>query len=103
MLPIMQRLIMPRLAALKEKRITAALLGEWIETHHQTCADLRAVAEWMRIHPHDPVWRIDAVIAASRAHVGVTRENCAMQHEHVITEYEHSSVHCRRIRQPACA
>ena len=57
----------------------------------------------MGIHRHEPVRRIDPIIAASRAHVGVTRENCAVQHEHVVAKHEHATVHRARIRQPACA
>ena len=50
MLPVMQWLVVPRFAGLKQKRITASAFGERIEAHHQARADLRAVAERMRIH-----------------------------------------------------
>ena len=54
-------------------------------------------------HRHEPVRRIDPIVAASRAHVGVARENRAVQHQHVLAEHEHAAVHRRRIRDPACA
>ena len=54
-------------------------------------------------HRHEPVRRIDPIVAASRAHVCVTRKNRAVQHEHVLAEHEHAAVHRRRIRDPACA
>src|SRR2546430_136098 len=44
MLSIMERLIVPRFAALQEKRITAALLGHWIETHHRAQTKLSVFA-----------------------------------------------------------
>ena len=50
MLPIVQRLIVPGLAGLKEKRITAAAFGEKIDTHHGAQTELRVFAERMRIH-----------------------------------------------------
>jgi len=103
MLSIMQRLIVPRFAALKEKRITATALGKRIKTHHQTRADLRGLAKRMRIHCHNPVRRIDPIIATSRADVCVTREDCAVQHQHVVAEHEHAAVHRRRIGEPRCA
>src|SRR5713101_8136496 len=103
MLSIVQWLIAPRLAALKQKGITAAAFREWIETHHQTSAKLRALAKRMRVHRHDPVRRIDPVVAAARAYIGVTRKNRAVQHEHVVAENEHLSIHRRGIRYPARA
>ena len=54
-------------------------------------------------HRHEPVRRIDPIVAASRAHVRVARENRAVQHQHVLAEHEHAAVHRRRIRDPACA
>ena len=56
----------------------------------------------MRIHSHDPVGRIDPVVAAPRAHVRVTRENRAMQHQHVATEHKHFAIHRRGIWDPRC-
>ena len=53
-------------------------------------ADLCAFAERMRIHSHDPVRRIDSIVAASSADVCVTRKNRAMQHQHVLAEHEHA-------------
>src|SRR6266567_7740684 len=103
MLPVMQWLVVPRFAALKQKRITAAAFREWIETHHQSPAELHVFIYRMRVHPHEPVWRIDPVVAAARAYIGVTRKNCAVQHEHVVAEHEHLSIHRRGIREPACA
>ena len=50
MLAVMQWLAVPRFAGLKQKRITASAFGERIEAHHQARAELRAVAERMRIH-----------------------------------------------------
>src|SRR5690349_23091125 len=64
MLSIMQRLAIPRFAALKEKRITAPPFGERIEAHHQARPNLCGVAERMRIHRHDPIRCIDAVVSA---------------------------------------
>src|ERR1039457_5528739 len=58
MLPIVQRLTVPRLAGLKEKRITAPAFGEQIETHHRAQTELCGIAERMRIHAHDPVGRV---------------------------------------------
>src|SRR5581483_369371 len=78
MLTIVQRLVVPGFAGLKQERITASTFGQGIEAHHEAAADLGAVAERMRIHAHKPVRRIDSVIAASCAHVGVTRKNRAM-------------------------
>ena len=37
----------------------------------------------MGIHPHEPVRCVDPIVAALRAHVGVARENRAVQHQHV--------------------
>ena len=54
-------------------------------------------------HRHEPVRRIDPIVAASRAHVRVARKNRAVQHQHVLAEHEHAAVHRRRIRDPACA
>ena len=54
----------------------------------------------MGIHPHDPVRRIDPVVAASCADVRVARENRAVQHEHVVAEHEHLAIHGSRIRDP---
>ena len=54
-------------------------------------------------HRHEPVRRIDPIIAAPGAHVGVARENRAVQHQHALAEHEHAAVHRRRIRDPACA
>src|SRR5438132_3385570 len=103
MLPVMQWLAVPRFATLKEKRITASLFGERIQTHHQTRTELGRVGERMGIHCHEPIRRIDLIDAAPRAYVRLTRETRAVQHEHVLAEHEHASVHRRRIRQPACA
>ncbi len=57
----------------------------------------------MRIHRHEPIRGVDPIIAAPCAHVGVTREDCAVQHEHVLAKHEHATVRRARIRQPACA
>ena len=100
MLPIMQGLVVPRLTALKEQRITAALFGQRIEAHHQAAADLCVLAEGVRIHRHDPIRRVDPIVTAPCAHVRVTRKNSAVQHEHVIAEHKHASIHRRRIRHP---
>src|SRR5438067_5907696 len=94
---VMQWLAVPRFAALKEKRIPASLFGERIQTHHQTRTELGRVGERMRIHRHEPIRRIDPIVAAPRAYVRVTRENRAVQHEHVLAEHEHAGVHRRRI------
>src|SRR5439155_13055720 len=75
MLPVMQWFSVPRFAALKEKGITAPAFGQRIETHHQARAELGRIAERMRIHRHEPIRRIDPIIAAPRAHIRVTREN----------------------------
>src|SRR5205814_9412630 len=78
MLPVMQWLAVPRFATLKEKRITASLFGERIQTHHQTRTELCRVGARMGIHRHEPLRRIDPIVAAPRAHVRVTRENRAV-------------------------
>ena len=103
MLAIMERLVVPRFASLKQKRVTATGFRERIEAHHQARTELRTLADRVGVHAHDPVWRINSVIAAARADVGVTRENCAVQHQHVVTEHEHLAIHRRGIRQPTCA
>ncbi len=61
------------------------------------------VAERMGKHRHEPIRRVDPIVAAPSAYVCVTREDCAVQHEHVLAEHEHAAVHRRRIGQPACA
>src|SRR5205809_4020924 len=43
MLPIVERLIVPRFSGLKKKRITAAAFRKWIQTHHQARTELRVV------------------------------------------------------------
>ncbi len=103
MLAIVQRLVVPGFTGLKQKRITASAFGEGVEAHHETATDLCGVAERMRIHSHDPVGRVDSVIASSSAYVGITGKNRAMQHQHVLAEHEHFAVHRRRIRQPTSA
>ena len=103
MLPVVQRLIVPGFAGLKQKRITASAFGERIETHHKRDTELGVVAKRMGKHRHEPVRRVDSIVAASRADVGVTRKNRAMQHQHVVAEHEHAAVHRRRIRHPTCA
>ena len=103
MLTIVELLAVPRLARLKEKRITAPHFGEKIETHHRTQPELRAVAERMRIHAHDPVGRVDAIVSAARTHVGVARKNSAMQHQHVVAEHHHVSVHGGGVGDPGRA
>src|SRR6476646_402085 len=77
MLPVVQCLSVPRFAGLKQKRITASAFGERIAAHHQARTELRAVAQRMRKHRHDPVWRIDPIDAATRADVCVAWENRA--------------------------
>ena len=57
----------------------------------------------MREHSHQPIWRVDAIVAAPGADIDVPREDRTMEHEHVLTEHEHASVHRRGIGQPACA
>ena len=57
----------------------------------------------MRIHRHDPVRRIDPIVAAIAADVGVARKDRAVQHQHVVAEHLHASVHRRRIGNPARA
>src|SRR6266404_5995173 len=47
MLSIVQRLIVPRLAALKQKGITAPAFSERIEAHHQSPAELHVVINRM--------------------------------------------------------
>ena len=54
-------------------------------------------------HRHEPIRRIDPIIAASRTHIRVTWKNRAVQHQHVLAEHEHAAVHRRGIRDPACA
>src|SRR5215471_5533756 len=46
-LPVVQRLAIPRFAALKQERITAPSFSERIEAHHQSRTELRRVAERM--------------------------------------------------------
>ncbi|PYK91660.1 MAG: hypothetical protein DME40_06415 [Verrucomicrobia bacterium] len=88
---------------MKKQRITTAAFGQRIETHHQAYAELRAVAERMREHSHQPIRRVDAIVAAPSANIGVTRKGRTMEHEHVLAEHEHASVHRRGIGQPTCA
>ena len=57
----------------------------------------------MREHSHQPVRRVDAIVAALGANIGVTRKDRAVEHEHVVSKHEHASVHRRGIGQPACA
>ena len=57
----------------------------------------------MGIHRHDPIRRIDPIVAPPRAYVRVARKNCAMQHQHVGSEHEHFAIHRCGIREPACA
>src|SRR5215510_10272924 len=78
MLPVMQWLSVPRFTGLKQERITASTFGERIEAHHQARTELRVIPKRMGIHPHEPVWRIDPIIAAPRADVCVARENRAV-------------------------
>lgn len=54
----------------------------------------------MRKHRHDPVWRVNPVVAAAGADVGVTRKDGAMKHEHVVAEHEHASIRRGRVRYP---
>ena len=54
-------------------------------------------------HSHDPVRRVDPVVATARAHIGVTRKNSAVYHEHVVSEHPHASVHRRGIWNPGGA
>src|ERR1043165_6307619 len=58
MLPIMERVPVPGLAGLKEKRITAAAFREQIEAYHPAKTKLRVLAERVGIHGHEPVRRI---------------------------------------------
>src|ERR1700731_4756462 len=44
MLPIVKRLVVPRLAALQQKRITAPAFSQQIETHHRAQTELRIFA-----------------------------------------------------------
>src|SRR5207244_8535601 len=60
MLSIVQWPVVPRFAALQQKRITAAAFGQRIQTHHESPANLRCVAERMRIHRHDPSGGVDS-------------------------------------------
>src|SRR5207237_10139778 len=103
MLTIVKRLAVPRLAGLKEKWITATAFREKIDTHHRAQTELRVFVKGMRIHAHDPVGRINPIVAAIAAHVGVARKNSAMQHEHVISKHPHVSVHVRGLEYPVCA
>ena len=76
-----------------------AFLGRW---HRNKGIDLLLAALASLL----PAWRasrVDPIIAAARAHVGVTRENCPVQHQHVVAEHEHFCVHRAGVRQPACA
>src|SRR5262249_3630673 len=63
MLAVMQWLSVPRFACLKQKRITAALFGERVEAHHQARTKLRIIPKRTGIHPHEPVRRIDSIVA----------------------------------------
>ena len=93
MLAIVQRLIVPGFAGLKEQGIAAAAFGERIETHHQSHAQLRSFTEGMREHAHDPVRRVDSIVATAGADIGVTWKDRTMEHEHVVSEHEHASIH----------
>src|SRR5439155_22208883 len=53
MLPVMQWLAVPRYATLKEKRRTASVYGDWIQTHHRTRPELCRVGEWEGIHRNE--------------------------------------------------
>ena len=57
----------------------------------------------MRIHRHDPVWRVDPVVAAIAAYVSVSRENSTVQHQHVAAEHFHVPIHWRGIGNPGGA
>ena len=103
MLPVVQGLIVPGFAGLKKQGIAASAFGQRIETHHQAHAELRAVAEGMREHSHQPVRRVDAIVAAPGADIGVTRKDRAVDHEHIVSKHEHASVHRGGIGQPTCA
>src|SRR4051812_15620311 len=101
MLAIVERLPVPGFAGLKEKWIAASSFREQIEAHHSAKAELRAFIERMRIHGHEPVGRVDPIVAPAGIGVDVTRENSAMEHEHVVAEHEHASIYWRRVGHPA--
>ena len=101
MLAVVERIALPGLAGLKEKRVAASTFGQQIEAHHSAKTELGALSERMRIHRHKPVWRVDPIVAAACAGVDVTRKNSSMQHEHVVAEHQHASIHRCRVRHPA--
>jgi len=51
----------------------------------------------MRIHAHDPVRRIDPIVAAARTHVGVTRKTPPCSSACHLQKHPHVSVHGRGI------
>src|SRR5207244_10602022 len=75
MLSIVQWPVVPRFAALQQKRITAAAFGQLIQTRHESPANLRCVAKRMRIYRHDAIRRIDTIVASARSQVGVAWKN----------------------------
>src|ERR1700730_15553508 len=82
MLTVVQCLAVPRFAGLEQKWVTASLFGKKIDTHHEAQTDLGVFVEGMRIHAHEPVWRVDAIVAAPRADIGGRRETPAVTHQH---------------------
>src|SRR5205814_9463783 len=71
MLSIAERLVVPRFAALKQKRITGAAFSERIETHNRAETDLGSFAYRMGIHRHDPVGRVDPNVGRAAGSDGV--------------------------------
>src|SRR3954453_6973826 len=65
MLPVMQRLAIPRFSGLEKKWVTATAFGERIKAHHQAETELGVLTERVGIHGHEPVWRVDPIIAAA--------------------------------------
>src|SRR5436309_1496649 len=79
MLSIVPWLLVPRFAALTWKRLSATGFGEGIEAHHQTRGEVGGIPQATRIRRHDPVRRIDPVVAASHAGVRVAWKDCAVK------------------------